>query len=69
MPHVVSTAFQEYMISSNMAFAMYPGLTHGAIAALLVKGSPSSRPNTPNMVSGNGRHDEPDRAQCGTISA
>src|SRR3546814_4813795 len=27
MPHVVSTAFQEYMISSNMAFAMYPGLT------------------------------------------
>ena len=35
MPHVVSTAFQEYMISANMAFAMYPGLTHGAIAALL----------------------------------
>src|SRR3546814_21036529 len=31
MPHVVSTAFQEYMISSNMAFAMSPGLTHGAI--------------------------------------
>eukprot|EP01035_Chromulina_nebulosa_P069523 gene69523-biopygen37925 len=29
MPHVVSTAFQEFMISSNMAFAMYPGLTHG----------------------------------------
>ncbi|RYY37033.1 MAG: acyl-CoA dehydrogenase, partial [Sphingomonadales bacterium] len=28
MPHVVSTAFQEYMISANMAFAMYPGLTH-----------------------------------------
>lgn len=43
MPHVVSTAFQEFMISSNMAFAMYPGLTHGAIAALLVKGSDEQR--------------------------
>src|SRR3546814_20073125 len=53
MPHVVSTAFQEYMISSNMAFAMYPGLTHGAIAALLVKGSPEQQANyVPNMVSG-----------------
>ncbi|RZM27172.1 MAG: acyl-CoA dehydrogenase, partial [Sphingomonas sp.] len=30
MPHVVSTAFQEYMISANRAFAMYPGLAHGA---------------------------------------
>ena len=41
MPHVVSTAFQEYMISANMAFAMYPGLTQGAIAALLAHASPA----------------------------
>lgn len=29
MPHIISMAFEEYMASSNMAFAMYPGLTHG----------------------------------------
>src|SRR4051812_14792513 len=53
MPHVVSTAFQEFMISSNMAFAMYPGLTHGAIAALLTKGSPEQQAKyLPKMVSG-----------------
>ncbi|AQR73048.1 acyl-CoA dehydrogenase C-terminal domain-containing protein [Sphingomonas sp. LM7] len=53
MPHVVSTAFQEYMISANMAFAMYPGLTHGAIAALLVKGSEEQKAKyVPKMVSG-----------------
>ena len=53
MPHVVSTAFQEFMISSNMAFAMYPGLTHGAIASLLVKGSAEQQQlYVPKMVSG-----------------
>jgi alkylation response protein AidB-like acyl-CoA dehydrogenase len=53
MPHVVSTAFQEYMISANMAFAMYPGLTHGAIAALLAKGSQEQKEKyVPRMVSG-----------------
>ncbi len=53
MPHVVSTAFEEYMISANMAFAMYPGLTHGAVASLLVKGSDEQKATyVPNMVSG-----------------
>lgn len=53
MPHVVSTAFQEYMISANMAFAMYPGLTHGAIEALLAKGSDEQKAlYVPRMVSG-----------------
>ena len=53
MPHAVATAFQEYLISANMAFAMYPGLTHGAIAALLAKGSPEQQKMyVPNMVSG-----------------
>ncbi len=53
MPHVISTAFEEYMISSNMAFAMYPGLTHGAVASLLVKGSDEQKATyVPNMVSG-----------------
>src|SRR3546814_1059236 len=68
MPHVVSTAFQEYMISSNMAFAMYPGLTHGAIAALLVKGSPEQQATyVPNMVSGKwGGTMNLTEPQCGT---
>jgi alkylation response protein AidB-like acyl-CoA dehydrogenase len=68
MPHVVSTAFQEYMISANMAFAMYPGLTHGAIASLLVKGSPEQQAKyVPKMVSGEwGGTMNLTEPQCGT---
>ena len=68
MPHVVSTAFQEYMISANMAFAMYPGLTHGAIAALLAKGSDAQKATyVPNMVSGKwGGTMNLTEPQCGT---
>src|SRR6195952_6134960 len=68
MPHVVSTAFQEFMISSNMAFAMYPGLTHGAIAALLAKGSDEQKAKyVPNMVSGKwGGTMNLTEPQCGT---
>jgi hypothetical protein len=48
MPHVVSTAFEEYLISANMAFGMYNGLTMGATAAIMAKGSTSSsRPSFP----------------------
>ncbi|RYD57800.1 MAG: acyl-CoA dehydrogenase [Sphingomonadales bacterium] len=68
MPHVVSTAFQEYMISANMAFAMYPGLTHGAIASLLVKGTPEQQEKyVPKMVSGEwGGTMNLTEPQCGT---
>jgi alkylation response protein AidB-like acyl-CoA dehydrogenase len=68
LPHVVSTAFQEYMISSNMAFAMYPGLAHGAIAALVVKGSPEQQAKyLPKMVSGEwGGTMNLTEPQCGT---
>ncbi|WP_188054889.1 acyl-CoA dehydrogenase C-terminal domain-containing protein [Sphingosinithalassobacter sp. CS137] len=68
MPHVVSTAFQEYMISANMAFAMYPGLTHGAIAALLAKGSQEQKEKyVPKMVSGEwGGTMNLTEPQCGT---
>ncbi|MGH6780647.1 MAG: acyl-CoA dehydrogenase family protein, partial [Sphingomonadaceae bacterium] len=53
MPHAVSTAFQEYMISANQAFAMYPGLTHGAIASILVKGTDAQKQTyVPKMVAG-----------------
>jgi alkylation response protein AidB-like acyl-CoA dehydrogenase len=68
MPHVVSTAFQEFMISANMAFAMYPGLTHGAIAALLAKGSDEQKTKyVPKMVSGEwGGTMNLTEPQCGT---
>ena len=68
MPHVVSTAFQEYMISANMAFAMYPGLAHGAIAALVAKGSPEQQAKyLPRMVSGEwGGTMNLTEPQCGT---
>jgi alkylation response protein AidB-like acyl-CoA dehydrogenase len=53
MPHVVSTAFEEYLISSNMAFGMYPGLTHGAIAAFLAVGSNAQKAlYLPRMIAG-----------------
>ncbi len=53
MPHILSMAFEEYMASSNMAFAMYPGLTHGAASAILVKGSDELKAiYAPNMISG-----------------
>ena len=68
MPHVISTAFQEYMISANMAFAMYPGLTHGAIAALIAKGSDAQKAMyVPKMVSGEwGGTMNLTEPQCGT---
>lgn len=53
MPHILSMALEEYMASSNMAFAMYPGLTHGAVSAILVKGSDEQKAiYAPNMISG-----------------
>src|SRR3954468_24550478 len=35
LPATMTMIVNEFLISSNMAFAMYPGLTQGAIAALL----------------------------------
>ena len=68
MPHVVATAFSEYLSSSNMAFAMYPGLTHGAISALIAKGSPEQQAKyLPKMISGEwGGTMNLTEPQCGT---
>jgi alkylation response protein AidB-like acyl-CoA dehydrogenase len=53
LPHVLSTAFDEYVLSANQSFEMFQGLTHGAIASLLVKGSEEQKKTfVPNMVSG-----------------
>ena len=53
LPHALSVAFEEYMCSANMAFAMYPGLTSGAIAALTATGSDELKNlYLPKMTSG-----------------
>lgn len=43
LPHVVNLAFSEMSSSANMAFSMYPGLTHGAYSAIHVGGSPEQK--------------------------
>jgi alkylation response protein AidB-like acyl-CoA dehydrogenase len=53
LPSVVSTAIAEYLCSSNHSFEMYNGLTQGAIASLLVKGSDELKARyVPHMVAG-----------------
>lgn len=53
LPATISQIINEYFCSANMAFAMYPGLTQGAIAALLVHASPELKKKyLPKMVSG-----------------
>ncbi len=39
LPAVLNTAFNEMVSSANMAFGMYPGLTHGAFQALMEGGT------------------------------
>jgi len=53
LPHVLGIAMAEIQSSANMAFAMYPGLTHGAYEALLRHGSEEQKDKyLPNMASG-----------------
>ena len=39
LPFLLNLCFSEMASSSNMAFSMYPGLTHGAFSAILNGGS------------------------------
>jgi acyl-CoA dehydrogenase len=53
LPATLTIAVNELLCSANMAFAMYPGLTQGAIAALLVHASPELKTKyLPKMVEG-----------------
>src|SRR6476469_1695351 len=53
LPQVVGTAVTEYILSANHSFEMYQGLTAGAIASLLIKGSDELKQKyVPNMVTG-----------------
>jgi len=53
LPQVVGTAVTEYVLSANHSFEMYQGLTAGAIASLLVKGSDELKQKyVPTMITG-----------------
>lgn len=53
LPATLTEAVNEFLCSANMAFAMYPGLTQGAVAALLAHASPELKTKfLPKMVEG-----------------
>ncbi|WP_117195290.1 acyl-CoA dehydrogenase C-terminal domain-containing protein [Rhizobium terrae] len=53
LPYTLHAAVGEYFSSANMSLMMYPGLTQGAIAAILVHGSDQQKQTyLPNMVAG-----------------
>ena len=53
LPQVIGTAVSEFILSANHSFEMYQGLTAGAIASLLVKGSDDlKRKYVPTMATG-----------------
>ena len=53
LPATLTSIVNEFFCSANMAFAMYPGLTQGAIAALIVHASPELKKKyLPKMVAG-----------------
>jgi alkylation response protein AidB-like acyl-CoA dehydrogenase len=68
LPYVVNLAFSEMSSSANMAFSMYPGLTHGAYSALLNGGSDELKAlYLPKLASGQwGGTMNLTEPQCGT---
>jgi acyl-CoA dehydrogenase len=53
LPYTVHSAVGEYLSSANMALMMYPGLTQGAIAAILAHGSEEQKQTfVPKMAEG-----------------
>ncbi|SFD45828.1 acyl-CoA dehydrogenase [Roseivivax sediminis] len=53
MPYVLNCAVGEMFVSSNMAFNMYQGLTHGAYSAIHAHGSDAQKQTyLPNMIDG-----------------
>jgi alkylation response protein AidB-like acyl-CoA dehydrogenase len=43
LPEVINKLVEEMICSANLAFSLYPGLTHGATRALMVHGSEAQR--------------------------
>ncbi len=53
LPRIVNLAFNEMVSSANMAFGMYPGLSHGAYEAILHHGADELKKTyLPKMVTG-----------------
>ena len=53
LPEVVNNVLYEMLNSANQSWTMYPGLTHGAYAALRVHGTPELKAGyLPKIVSG-----------------
>ena len=53
LPHVLGFAVEEFLCAANQSLAMYPGLTSGAVSALMTRGSPDQQAlYLPKMVSG-----------------
>ncbi len=53
LPHVIGFPVEEFRMSANQAFAMYPGLTQAAISAVLAKASDELKAKyAPKMISG-----------------
>ncbi|WP_054308692.1 acyl-CoA dehydrogenase C-terminal domain-containing protein [Mesorhizobium sp. 1M-11] len=53
LPYAVHTAVAEYMVSANLALLMYPGLTQGAIAAILTHGTEEQKTTfAPKLIEG-----------------
>jgi alkylation response protein AidB-like acyl-CoA dehydrogenase len=53
LPTALTQTVNEFMAAANVAFAMYPGLTQGAIAVLLTHGTPDQKSlYVPKMVAG-----------------
>ena len=53
LPHFLAVLFSEYECSANLAFSMYPGLTNGAVAALMTHGSDELKARyLPKMTTG-----------------
>jgi acyl-CoA dehydrogenase len=53
LPPFLAVLFSEYECSANLAFAMYPGLTNGAVAALTVHGNDELKARfLPKMTTG-----------------
>jgi alkylation response protein AidB-like acyl-CoA dehydrogenase len=53
LPMVLTQVVNEFLGSANLAFSMYPGLTQGAVAALIAHGSPEQKAlYLPKMIQG-----------------
>jgi acyl-CoA dehydrogenase len=53
LPMALTQSISEFLCSSNMAFAMYPGLTQGAAAAIVAHGTPEQKAlYLPKLISG-----------------